>query len=102
VTLLHREPGIRVVAQAADGEEAVRMARALKPDVAVLDVSMPRMTGLEAARRILNDLPRTRIIGLSMHHDADMGRAMREAGAAAYLSKDRAAEDLAALIRGES
>ena len=102
VTLLHREPGIRVVGQAADGEEAVRMARALRPDVAVLDVSMPRMTGLEAARRILDHLPGTRIIGLSMHHDADMGRAMRAAGAAAYLSKDRAAEDLAALIRGES
>ncbi|MGH9868065.1 MAG: MASE1 domain-containing protein [Candidatus Polarisedimenticolia bacterium] len=99
VSLLERERGIRVVAQASDGEQAVRLARELSPHVAILDVSMPHMGGLEAARRIRQDAPQVRVIGLSMYQDPDMARAMKAAGAMAYLSKDRAGEDLAALIR---
>jgi DNA-binding NarL/FixJ family response regulator len=82
------------VGEAADGEEAVALAAALKPDVILMDVNMPRMDGVEASRRIKRDLPSTVVIGLSMHGGEHHEHAMRESGAAAYLTKDSAAERL--------
>jgi signal transduction histidine kinase len=100
VSLLEREPGLRVVGQASDGAEAIRLAEELRPDVAVLDVNMPIMSGLEAARAIRNRFPEMRIIGVSMFADVEIADSMRAAGAYAYLSKDRASGELTALIRG--
>jgi len=90
-----------VIGEAEDGEMAVDLARRLHPDVVVMDVSMPRLNGIEATRIICAEQPDCRIIGLSMHQQADMEHAMREAGAVAYLAKDGPSEALIKAIRGE-
>lgn len=99
--LLESASDIEVIAEAGDGKEAVELARVHRPDVVVLDVTMPRMNGVEAARHIAAEMPHVRIIGLSVHVRADMADAMREAGAETYLTKDGPAECLIAAIRGE-
>lgn len=93
-SVLRYHTDLQVVGEAADGQEAVALAAALKPDVVVMDVNMPRMDGVEASRRIKRDFPSTVVIGLSMHQGGDHESAMRESGAAAYLTKDSAAERL--------
>ena len=93
-SVLRYHTDLQVVGEAADGEEAVALAAALKPDVILMDVNMPRMDGVEASRRIKRDLPSTVVIGLSMHGGEHHEHAMRESGAAAYLTKDSAAERL--------
>lgn len=98
-SLLSAVSGIEIVGQAADGAEAVKLALELKPDVVVMDVTMPKLNGVEATRRILNQMPGVRIIGLSMHSEADMAFPMREAGACAYLTKGGPAGALVDAIR---
>jgi len=93
-SVLRYHTELQVVGEAADGHEAVAMAAALKPDVVVMDVNMPRMDGVEASKRIKRDFPATVVIGLSMHEGGHHENAMRESGAAAYLTKDSAAERL--------
>jgi CheY-like chemotaxis protein len=93
-SVLRYHTELQVVGEAADGQEAVAMAAALKPDVVVMDVNMPRMDGVEASKRIKRDLPGTVVIGLSMHEGGHHENAMRESGAAAYLTKDSAADRL--------
>ena len=90
---------IEVIAEAADGSDAVDIAHAVHPDVIVMDIAMPRMTGVEATRRIMHDLPDTRIIGLSMRDRDYMADAMLDAGAAAYLNKGSASDLLLGAIR---
>jgi DNA-binding NarL/FixJ family response regulator len=92
--LLREQPGIEVVVEARDGQEAVERARETSPDVVVMDINMPRLSGIEATRCIKEDLPHVVVIGLSMHEEDDMGQAIREAGAAAYFRKDTPAEVL--------
>ncbi len=87
VRLLQMQPDIEVVGQASDGRQAVDLALEVRPDVVLMDVSMPRMNGVEAAQRIAAELPDVRIIGLSMHEEEDMATAMCSAGATAYLAK---------------
>lgn len=96
--LLREQAGIEVVIEARDGQEAVDLALEARPDVVIMDVTMPRMDGIEATRRIMAQLPRTRVIGLSMHEDAEAMRAIREAGASHYLRKDVASDLLVAAI----
>lgn len=92
--LLREQPEIDLVGEAGDGEQAVALARQTKPDVVLMDVSMPKLDGIEATRYILSEMPDVRVIGLSMHEEEDMPRAMREAGATVYLSKTTASETL--------
>ena len=98
-SLLALEPDFDVAGQASDGREAVQLAASLHPDVVIMDVTMPVMDGVEATRRITRDLPGVRVIGLSLHETLDMARAMKEAGATAYLSKGGSADLLIAAIR---
>ncbi len=97
--LLSQEPDIDIVGQAADGEEAVRLAVALLPDVILMDISMPKLNGVEATRAIRNDYSDIRIIGLSMFEEADRAQALQDAGAIAYLAKSGPPDELIAAIR---
>ncbi|MEN6493372.1 MAG: response regulator [Thermoguttaceae bacterium] len=96
--LLRDHSEIDVVGEAADGRQAVEVALRTHPDVILMDITMPLLNGIEATRRILDAIPSVRVIGLSMHAEADMATAMRKAGAVAYLSKDTATESLLATI----
>ena len=99
VGILKGSEEIEVVAEASDGYEATEKALKVKPDVVVLDVSMPRLNGLEAARRIHEALPAARILVLTMHDDEEYVLKMVRAGASGYLLKEGAASELLAGIR---
>ncbi|HEY4360202.1 MAG TPA: response regulator transcription factor [Bryobacteraceae bacterium] len=92
--LLERQPGFQVVAEAADGSEAVEMAAREKPDVVVLDIAMPTLNGIEAARRIVEKNPDTAVVILSMHSDESYVLRTLKAGARGYLLKDAPEADL--------
>jgi CheY-like chemotaxis protein len=94
------QPGLSIVGEAADGREAVELSRQLRPDVVLMDVSMPVMDGIEATRRIKSELPELRVIGLSMHDDDGTAESMREAGAEAFVSKAASAGELLRAIYG--
>ena len=103
--LLELQPGIRVIGEAANGREAVRQVEELHPQVAILDIGMPEMNGLEAAGRIGQTCPDTRVIILSMHRTPEhIARALR-AGAQGYLLKESAGDELIeavhAVLRGQ-
>jgi two-component system, NarL family, response regulator NreC len=92
--LLERQPGFQVVGEAADGAEAVEVALREKPDVAVLDIGMPLLNGIEAARRIVDKTPGTAVVILSMHSDESYVLRTLKAGARGYLLKDAPESDL--------
>ncbi|HZN88647.1 MAG TPA: response regulator transcription factor [Thermoleophilaceae bacterium] len=97
--LIERQGDMEVVAEADDGVAALETTQALRPDVAVLDVSMPRMTGLQAAREIRAHVPDTRVLLLSMHDDERYFLEGLEAGAAGYVLKRAADTDLIDAVR---
>jgi PAS domain S-box-containing protein len=99
-SILSGYENLTIVGEAADGEEAVERARRLRPDIVVMDVNMPHVNGIEATRTIRRELPGTTVVGLSVNTDPQVEAAMREAGAAAYLTKETAAEELHAVIHG--
>jgi DNA-binding NarL/FixJ family response regulator len=103
--LLERQPGVEVVGEAADGAEAVERALALRPDVAILDVAMPRLTGLQAAREIKAQAPDIGVLVLSMHDDERYVFEALKAGASGYVLKREADQALVeavdAVTRGE-
>ncbi|MFW6058673.1 MAG: PAS domain S-box protein [Phycisphaeraceae bacterium] len=98
-TMLEQQSDIRIIAEADDGEPAVELAETHRPDVVVMDVTMPRLNGIEATRRIKERMPEARVIGLSMHEREAMAEAMLAAGAVAYLPKGGPADDLIEAIR---
>ncbi len=93
------EEGFYVVGEASDGEEAVRLVPAAKPDVILMDVSMPDMDGIEATRRIINNDPEQRIVMLTMHADKDLIDAAIKAGAVGYLTKDCSTDEVIEAVK---
>ncbi|MGZ4182100.1 MAG: response regulator [Solirubrobacteraceae bacterium] len=97
--LLERQADLQVVAEASDGVEAVEQALATHPDLCILDVGMPRKTGLQAAREIRSFLSETRVLMLSMHDDEHYLFEALKAGAAGYVLKREADQDLVGAVR---
>jgi len=100
--LLERQPNLTVVGEASDGRETVRAAESVSPDVVVMDIAMPNLNGIEAARQITATRPETAIVILSMHSDESYVIRALKAGARAYLLKDSAEGDLIAAIHAIS
>jgi len=97
--MLEDEPDIRVVGEASDGEEAVKLARSLKPQVIVMDCALPGMNGLQATRKILQTLPETLVLMLSMHTEETWVRQAVDAGARGYVLKNAMDLELSSAIR---
>jgi DNA-binding NarL/FixJ family response regulator len=91
--------GVDVVGEAVDGREAVEMARELQPDVVVMDIHMPELTGVEATRRIRHDCPEIRVLILTAYDDPPYVRALLDAGADGYILKVAAMKELLAAIQ---
>jgi NarL family two-component system response regulator LiaR len=87
LSLLGNCPDFEIVGEAQDGQMAVALARQLLPDVVLMDVLMPCMTGIEATEILRSEMPQVRVIGLSMHNEPEIGKAMLDAGAVGYLTK---------------
>jgi two-component system, NarL family, response regulator NreC len=99
VLVVQQQPDLSVIGEADDGRQAVQLVESLRPDVVVMDIGMPNLNGIEAARQITASRPDTAVVILSMH--ADEGYVLRalKAGARAYLLKDSATTDLVQAIR---
>ncbi len=98
-SLLEKHLDMDVVAEAENGSMAVQLAQELSPDVVVMDITMPGLNGILASRRIINDSPDVKVIGLSMHPNIQFVMEMLDTGAAGYLLKDCAFEELVGAIR---
>ena len=96
---LEEEADIAIIGEAADGKEAIDKARKLRPDLILMDLSMPGIDGIEATHIIHSELPHIRIIGLSLHQEENRTTKMLEAGAATFVCKDQLFEKLIAAIR---
>jgi two-component system, NarL family, response regulator NreC len=100
--LLSSDPEMEIVGEAGDGTQALRMARDLAPDVALMDISMPDMNGIEATRRIKELCPQVAVLALTMHEDDQYFFEMLAAGASGYVPKRAAPSDLLSAIRAVS
>jgi two-component system, NarL family, response regulator LiaR len=98
-TLLERESDMQVIGEARDGEEAVNLIEALKPDVAILDISMPRLSGIEVTRRVKSTLPSLAVLILTVYDNDEYVFALLEAGAAGYLLKDVPGKEIIEAVR---
>jgi DNA-binding NarL/FixJ family response regulator len=105
-TLLEKLPGVTILAESGDGRQTIALATAHDPDVVIMDISMPLLNGLDATARIVRDLPRTKVLILSMHTGEDYVLQALRAGATGYLLKDAATVELQlalnAVRRGET
>src|SRR5262249_50674980 len=97
--IINQQPDMEVAGEAANGDEAFTRALQLKPDLVIMDIGMPKVNGVEATRRIIENQPGTRILILSMHKDAVYVRETLRAGARGYLLKDAIDHDLLKAIR---
>jgi DNA-binding NarL/FixJ family response regulator len=97
--LIERCHDMQVIAEAEDGRKALQLARKHKPDVVIMDISMPDLNGIDATRQILEEVPGAKVIALSMHSDKQFVDGMLRAGAVGYLLKDCAADELIQCIR---
>ena len=92
------DAGVEIVGEASDGEEAVRLAGELHPDVVLMDVSMPRLGGVDATREVRSRFPEVEVLILTMHADASVVNDAVRAGAAGYLVKDCTTDDIVAML----
>src|SRR4051812_21113202 len=97
--LLRNLPGIEVVAEASDGREALELVRVHRPDIALVDIMMPGLNGVELTARIAAECPKTRVIVLSMHESQEYALRAVQAGVAGYLLKDASLAELEAAVR---
>ncbi|MFQ5595270.1 MAG: response regulator [Anaerolineae bacterium] len=97
--LLNAEPDLEVVGEAADGHETLRLARKLNPDVLLLDISMPGLSGIEVTRQVKQVLPESRVLILTVHEDDSLLREAMRAGAAGYIIKRAVESELINAIR---
>lgn len=98
-TLIEKQPGMEVIAEAENGRKALKLIKKLSPDIAIMDIAMPDLNGIEATRQIVAEAPSTKVIALSMHSDRQFVTRMMSAGASGYLLKDCAFEEVARAIR---
>lgn len=98
-SFLETQPDFRVVAEAGDGQEAVARALELRPDIVIMDITMPHLDGLEATRQLKTQWPQATVLALTVHEDKFYFMKMLEAGAAGYLTKQAASEELVQAIR---
>ena len=97
--MLGSEDGIEIVGQAANGEEVLKLARQLQPDVVIMDLQMPRMSGVAATQRLAQELPQVRVVVLTTFDDDDLVFEAVRAGAQAYLLKDAEEADILETVR---
>jgi DNA-binding NarL/FixJ family response regulator len=97
-SLLEKQPDMEVVAEAEEGHRAVRLVREMHPDIAIMDVTMPDLNGIEATQKIVSECPNVKVIALSMHSDTLFVTEMLKSGASGYLLKDCAFEELTRAI----
>lgn len=93
-SVLEDDRDLAIVGEAADGLEAVAMAQRLAPDVVLMDINLPKLDGIAATQRIMQERPSTIVIGISFGSDAYVDQAMRAAGAITCVNKERAVEDI--------
>jgi DNA-binding NarL/FixJ family response regulator len=98
VSLLDKNPSLQVIGEASDGLEAVAKARQLRPDLILMDIGLPRLNGLEAARRILRILPESKIIFLTQEMSSEFVQAAFKLGASGYVIKQQAKKDLSLAV----
>lgn len=96
--LLHKQPGWNVAWEAATGREAVTVAKRERPDISILDLTMPEMNGLEATRQIVRDRPEAQVLILTMHESEQLVREVLDSGARGYVLKSDAGKDLVAAV----
>jgi DNA-binding NarL/FixJ family response regulator len=99
-SLLEKIPSVKVVAEANDGREAVELVRKHRPEVALIDIAMPKLNGLEAVARITKEFPKTKVIVLSMYANQEYVLQAMRAGARGYLIKEAALSELKSAIKG--
>lgn len=97
--LLKSDPGISIVGEARDGEQAVHMTTRLRPDIAILDISMPKLNGIEATRIIKRDSPQTKVLILTIHEKEEFIYEMIQAGAGGYVLKNAEKKEIFAAVR---
>lgn len=97
--LIENEPGMEIVGEAGNGRSTVSLTKELKPDLVIMDVSMPGLNGIEATRQIMQEFMDIKVLALSMHSDKRFVAGILKAGAAGYLLKDCAFEEMAGAIR---
>ncbi len=97
--LLDEQPDVEMVGEAGDGVEALEVVRLMRPDVVMMDITMPRMDGVEATRQITSQWPSVKVVALSMHESDEMAQRMRAAGAVAYVLKGGMTEEILDAIR---
>lgn len=98
-SLLHKHPGLRVIGEAKDGQQTLSLVKELRPQVVIMDVTMPGLNGIEATRQIKQECPEVKVVGLSMHPDRQFVDGMLKAGASAYLIKSAAIREVVSAVK---